>query len=555
MFTCGPLLAAETTDFERDVLPIFQKHCVACHSADEPENDFALENYDQLVAGGKSGVALTAGASASSRLWLMMSGKLQPKMPPEDSSILSDNELELVQRWIDQGAPGPSTAQASMPKSLRVPDMALRDDAHGPVTALAISLDGKSQASGSFEMIRWETVDHAPQQVKVEGETVQCLRFSDDGKYLFAATGTPGLKGRVVAIDVASGKIVQQLDAHADSILAIAISPDGSQFATGGYDRKIILWRMHEDKPLQLIQGHTGAIRSLAFSPDGNELISGSDDQTVKVWNVRTGERLDTMGQATGSVTAVGVTRDGRWIFAGSSDNRLRAWQFESKGKTTINPLRFTRFVDDTPIQRLAISADDTRLIALTAGGNLKLISTSNWLTSGSLQKVASRATDLAISPDGKEAWIARFDGETMRLPLPVEPTGNDARQESQSFAVYVDLASLQPLDESKLSPVQPVVQLPPVYPLPRGTEVSGSIKQPGEQDWYRFQAHQGEMWVVETDTRGLNSKLDSIIEIRSDDLSPLTQARLQAFEILTSPFVAKTVAKAMTFACLHGRR
>ncbi len=54
-------------------------------------------------------------------------------------------------------------------------------------------------------------------------------------------------------------------------------------------------------------------------------------------------------------------------------------------------------------------------------------------------------------------------------------------------------------------------------------------IKQPGEQDWYRFEANQGEMWVVETDTRGLNSKLDSIIEIRGDDQSPLTQVRLQA--------------------------
>ncbi len=60
-FTCGPLLAAETPDFQRDVLPIFQKHCVACHSADEAENDFALENYDQLVAGGKSVSRMTAG--------------------------------------------------------------------------------------------------------------------------------------------------------------------------------------------------------------------------------------------------------------------------------------------------------------------------------------------------------------------------------------------------------------------------------------------------------------------------------------------------------------
>ncbi len=533
------LQAAETPDYVRDIEPIFQKHCVACHQVDEAESDFALDRFESLLAGGKSGVALTAGAAASSRLWLMMSGALEPKMPPEDSSIVSEAELELVQRWIDQGAPGPKAApgtsgqasdDAAKSPMLRVPDLPVTGIAAGPVTAVAVSSDGTWRATGRFETIQWETTSGQDvSSLKVEHESVHCLQFSRDGKRLFAATGTPGLQGRVVVLEVPSGKIVQQVKAHSDAILAIAVSPDGSQFATGGYDRKIAIWQLDQPEPVRVIQGHTAAIRALAFSPSGQELISGSDDQTVKVWSVSTGQRLDTMGQATGSVTAVGVTGDGRSIFAGSSDKRLRVWQFESKGKVAINPLILTRFIDETPITRIALSADDRRLIALTAAGNLKLLSTADWSASDTGTAVIPEATDLAISPTGTEAWIGRFNGEVTKLDLPKESISTPAASLNETSPLYLDLAPLTPLEESKLTPVQPLANQSPAYALPRGAEVSGSIQQPGESDWYTFHAHAGEMWVVETDTRGLNSRLDTLIEIRSHDRSELTQVRLQA--------------------------
>ncbi len=43
--------------FEKDIAPIFSKHCTACHSGRELKSRFDISSYEGMVKGGKRGTA------------------------------------------------------------------------------------------------------------------------------------------------------------------------------------------------------------------------------------------------------------------------------------------------------------------------------------------------------------------------------------------------------------------------------------------------------------------------------------------------------------------
>ena len=114
----------------------------------------------------------------------------------------------------------------------------------GPVRALAISSDGATALSGSFDStgIRWSLTRNAAEQV---------LRF------------------------------------HADAVNAVALLRDG-RAATAGADGKIAIWTPGNAQPDTVLEGHTAPIVALALSPDGATLASASWDQTIRLWPLLT---------------------------------------------------------------------------------------------------------------------------------------------------------------------------------------------------------------------------------------------------------------------------
>jgi len=56
---------------------IFEKHCLDCHAAQEPEAKLVLESFETLMKGGESGPALVAGKSGESLLVKMVEGSTE----------------------------------------------------------------------------------------------------------------------------------------------------------------------------------------------------------------------------------------------------------------------------------------------------------------------------------------------------------------------------------------------------------------------------------------------------------------------------------------------
>ena len=104
------------------------------------------------------------------------------------------------------------------------------------------------------------------------------------------------------------------LRASADTVRAVAFSPDGSTLATGGYDHILRLWDVATGRERAAFHGHTDRIESVSFSPDGQVIASGALDG-VRLWDVTIG-RVKTKLDA-GKVLAVDHARDGSALATG----------------------------------------------------------------------------------------------------------------------------------------------------------------------------------------------------------------------------------------------
>ncbi len=111
---CVPCLwAAEPVDFARDVAPILAANCYQCHGEKKQESGFRLDTAQGLLSGGASGPALVAGkASESLLIQAVLGAEDVAKMPPKGPG-LEAAAIELLKRWVDEGAKMPLEAASA----------------------------------------------------------------------------------------------------------------------------------------------------------------------------------------------------------------------------------------------------------------------------------------------------------------------------------------------------------------------------------------------------------------------------------------------------------
>ncbi len=109
-------LRAEDIDysfFEKNIRPIFARHCYACHSekSGKREGGLTLDTPEDWMRGGETGPAIVAGDPQKSLLLEAVryqSAELQ--MPP--SKPLTTAEIQFIETWIRSGARAPSTMES-----------------------------------------------------------------------------------------------------------------------------------------------------------------------------------------------------------------------------------------------------------------------------------------------------------------------------------------------------------------------------------------------------------------------------------------------------------
>ena len=93
--------------FSSDVFPIIKKRCLPCHASDsENPSEFIMDAYPDIVKGGKHGTPIIPKNGDGSVLVqkLKPSSSFGDQMPLMTKKKLTDEEIELFKKWIDQGA-------------------------------------------------------------------------------------------------------------------------------------------------------------------------------------------------------------------------------------------------------------------------------------------------------------------------------------------------------------------------------------------------------------------------------------------------------------------
>jgi WD40 repeat protein len=150
----------------------------------------------------------------------------------------------------------------------------------GSTNCLAFSADGALLVTGSDDKTVkiWSAYSGTEKKSLAKFEySVRSLCFAPDGKTV--AVAALGVK----LIDVEDGRERQSFDGS----WLVAISPDGQLLATDGDNGQVYLYDLASGKLLQTLQAHQEGVRSLAFSPDGKWLATGGADRTARLWEIK----------------------------------------------------------------------------------------------------------------------------------------------------------------------------------------------------------------------------------------------------------------------------
>ena len=104
----SPSADAQKVDFETQIKPLLEKHCMECHNADGDSYPIEIKDdaFDHIVEG----------EPEESDMYLVMvtddEDELMP--PPDFDRPMAENEIELVKTWIAQGADWPDDAKFVM---------------------------------------------------------------------------------------------------------------------------------------------------------------------------------------------------------------------------------------------------------------------------------------------------------------------------------------------------------------------------------------------------------------------------------------------------------
>ncbi|MGC6459089.1 MAG: DUF1553 domain-containing protein [Akkermansiaceae bacterium] len=108
--------ANKAVDFEMQIQPLLERNCTKCHGEKKKKGGLRLDRPTTILKGGDSGEPLfVVGKRKESHLYKVVSREDPDEaMPPKGKDALSPEEVELIGRWIDEGAKLPGGNEATV---------------------------------------------------------------------------------------------------------------------------------------------------------------------------------------------------------------------------------------------------------------------------------------------------------------------------------------------------------------------------------------------------------------------------------------------------------
>lgn len=103
--------AQDAVDYARQIKPVLQARCYACHGALKQEAALRLDTAALAIKGGDSGAAIRVDQPETSLLLQRISSTDESTRMPPEGEPLKPAEITAFKNWIAQGAKGPADEQ------------------------------------------------------------------------------------------------------------------------------------------------------------------------------------------------------------------------------------------------------------------------------------------------------------------------------------------------------------------------------------------------------------------------------------------------------------
>ncbi len=291
----------------------------------------------------------------------------------------------------------------------------------GLVRALAISTDGQTLLSGSFDgsAIRWSlSRDNAEQVLRFHADAVNATTLLKDGRAV-----TAGADGRIAIWTPGKQQPDIVLEGHSAPIVALALSPDGATLASAAWDHTVRLWPVAGGAP-RMLEGHTQNVNGVAFSPDGHSLVTASYDLSVRIWPID-GAGAPSIITLPAPLNSVIVADDGE-IAASGADGKI--YFLTSAGKLDGNVA-----AGPVPVIAMTISKDGALIAAADVRGSVAIIERKTRHVARTLTGSGLPVWSVAFMPDNSTLLTGGTDNMIRRWnALTGEPVGATVQENSQ---------------------------------------------------------------------------------------------------------------------------
>ncbi|WP_246128411.1 DUF1549 domain-containing protein [Planctopirus ephydatiae] len=373
-----PKEGAETkpVSFHSQIKPLLQSRCSGCHQAAKSQGEYILTDFASMMKPGETGTpSIVPGKPEASYLisQIQRNDKGQAEMP-KGLPALSQVEIELMSRWIREGA-----KDDSPPAELRI-----FDQEHPPVysrlpliTSLDYSKDGKLLAVAGFHeaLILDSTTGAVVARLIGQSERIETVRFSPDGTRVLIVGGNPGRTGEFQIWKTSDWSLETSATVTFDTIYGGSWSPDGKLVALGGADNSVRAFNAATGEQVLFQGAHSDWVRDTVFSKDGSHLISVGRDMTTKLTEVATQRFVDnvtsiTPGALKGGIQAIARHPERDEIIVGGSDGIARVYRvFRVTNRVIGDDANLIRHMPALPgrIFSVAVSPDGQRFAAASS--------------------------------------------------------------------------------------------------------------------------------------------------------------------------------------------
>ena len=417
---CAASAGGAEVSFQRDVWPIFKRHCAGCHNEQKNKGKLRLDDVALLLKGGKTGPLFVAGKPDESLLVTQVSGD-KPEMP-ENEAPLSPAKVRLLRDWIAQGA-----KIDGAPKSQVPPVVIPATYATAPaISSVTISPDGKVAAVACRSEVVMFNVDDdtAPRRLPTDFDLITHVEFSPDGKRLAAGGGSPQQFGGVIFFDPANGSRQGARRVGTDTLFRGNFSPDGQSVAFGGANGAIYIIPVDEREKPRTIEIHSDWVTAVAYTADGKQIVSGSRDKTTKISSVESLSLLRSFDQSPDIINAVAA--DPLTAISGGNARALTGYDFKlalagiqvtgsgNGARPISNRDQFVRNFEAQAdaVMALGISGDRKLLAVATRAAEVRIYQTDTRARKTSIPKAPVPVLAIALNGDGTRLILGSKTGE-----------------------------------------------------------------------------------------------------------------------------------------------